>query len=82
MERTLPINCGNCAHFDGDAFCALPEGNKIVNGYIEDPDAVVCAKHEERENDRHLAQLEAEDKAKAAEGIAYENALSRASGTY
>ena len=34
----------NCAHYDGDGFCALPEDDKCITGYIAQADRVVCAK--------------------------------------
>lgn len=39
---TLPQSCAGCAHFDGDAFCALPVREMVIRGRIEQADAVVC----------------------------------------
>ena len=50
----LPQNCANCAHYDGDGFCALPHGDKLIHGFIEEAEAVVCVEHTtpEAEDDR------------------------------
>ena len=40
----LPETCSGCAHYDGDGFCALPEDDKAITGYIAQADQVVCAK--------------------------------------
>lgn len=47
----LPLNCANCAHYDGDGFCALPEDDKAISGYISEAESVVCVKHEPKERD-------------------------------
>ena len=36
-------NCANCAHYDGDGFCALPMDEKLIHGYIEEAESVACA---------------------------------------
>lgn len=41
----LPRNCANCAHFDGEHWCALGEKERVV-GFIWHASLVVCAKHE------------------------------------
>lgn len=56
----LPRNCANCAHYDGEGWCALPArmsrtisrffvANRPIPGYIGAPSMVVCAQHEQRE---------------------------------
>ena len=35
-------NCSLCAHFDGEGWCALPEDDKAISGYIPEPAKVVC----------------------------------------
>jgi len=45
----LPRNCANCAHFDGEHWCALAEKERIV-GFIWDAPLVVCAKHEPKDD--------------------------------
>lgn len=60
-------NCANCEYFDGDAFCSLTEKEKLISGHIREPEYVVCSRHALSESSRHLAMLEAEDKAKADE---------------
>ena len=42
----FPQNCANCLHFDRDAYCTLPLKTILIDGYINDPRLVVCAKHE------------------------------------
>jgi hypothetical protein len=44
----LPRNCANCAHFDGEHWCALGEQARVV-GFIWAAPLVVCAKHEPKE---------------------------------
>jgi hypothetical protein len=61
----LPFNCTNCEHFDGDAFCSLPDRDKLVTGYIREAELVTCGKYEQSAGSRHLALLKAEDAAKA-----------------
>jgi len=41
----LPRNCGNCAHYDGDHYCALHRNDRLLAGWIIEPEQVVCAKH-------------------------------------
>ena len=41
----LPLNCGNCAYFDGECFCALRHSDQIIRGFIAEAEAVVCVKH-------------------------------------
>lgn len=43
--------CSGCGNFDRDAFCALPDGEKIIQGFIRYPDAVVCVKWEQPDED-------------------------------
>lgn len=49
MPLTLPQNCSNCQHFDGDIHCARPYerfiGN-LIKGQISQPTRVVCDLHE------------------------------------
>ncbi|MFN0314752.1 MAG: hypothetical protein ACKVQA_06930 [Burkholderiales bacterium] len=47
----LPRNCGNCAHFDEDAHCALHYRDQLIRGAIIEPELVVCGKHEPKEGD-------------------------------
>lgn len=42
----LPRFCANCAHFDGEGWCALPRHESPLPGYIGAPSIVVCTKHE------------------------------------
>lgn len=46
-------HCGNCEHFDGDAFCSLPEKEKLISGHIREPEYVVCSRHAFK--DRNMA---------------------------
>jgi len=45
----LPRNCANCAHYDGDHYCALPRNERLLAGWIIEPEQVVCAKQENKE---------------------------------
>jgi len=36
--------CEKCFHYDGDHFCALPEDDKCITGYVAQPEKVVCVK--------------------------------------
>jgi hypothetical protein len=47
----LPLNCANCAHFDGDGHCALPMDGKLITGYIPVPALVVCVEHEPKRDE-------------------------------
>ena len=52
--RILPsvvglMNCNFCLHYDGDGFCALPEDDKAITGYIAQADQVVCAKWQKKD---------------------------------
>ena len=45
----LPLNCSNCANFDGESFCALPWRQLLIQASIHHPALVVCAKHEPKD---------------------------------
>ena len=75
-------NCAHCQHFDGDVHCSLPLKDALIRGAILEPESVVCGKFELHEDVRNLAEMEAADKSKSIEGIAYENKLSQAGGQY
>jgi hypothetical protein len=63
-------NCSNCEHFDGDAFCSLPEKEKLIAGHIREPEYVVCSRHEESESSQHMKLLDAIDAEAGAEEMA------------
>lgn len=43
----LPRNCANCAHFDGEGWCAMPRpALSPLTSFIGAPSMVVCIKHE------------------------------------
>ena len=47
----LPRSCDGCKHFDRDAYCTLPDREKVIQGYIRYPDSVVCVKWEQPDED-------------------------------
>jgi hypothetical protein len=46
----LPKHCGNCEHFDGDAFCTLKHP-AVIAGFIREPKRVMCVLHERKTKD-------------------------------
>ena len=34
MDAIAVSNCTTCLYYDGDGFCALPEDDKAITGYI------------------------------------------------
>lgn len=41
--------CATCEHYDGDGYCALPQGQQIIRGFIAGPSAVWCGKYQAQE---------------------------------
>lgn len=44
MPLALIQSCSSCAHFDGDGYCTVPV-NRLVIGFIPEPQSVVCDQH-------------------------------------
>ena len=49
----LPRNCGNCQHFDGEGWCALPNDGKPrpLYHFIYSPSDVTCTRQEPKDSD-------------------------------
>lgn len=61
MIEPLKQNCATCANYDGDGYCSLPDRARLITGYIEAADSVVCVKFEKAQTPEEAMQQAAKD---------------------